>query len=120
MTSTFVGEGIEPVGTSFAVTSMAAGRPGLPEEFSWNKETFAVRDVVEQWTETGPCRHGSGERYVRKHWFRIRTTDAREMKIYFERQARSPNGSRWRLFSVQAATTSQPDQPPVSEVNSPL
>ena len=25
----------------------------------------------------------------RKHWFRIRTTDGGEMKVYFERQGRS-------------------------------
>jgi hypothetical protein len=45
-------------------------------------------------------RHGSGERYVRKHWYRVKTTEGPEMKIYFERQRRSSGGSRWRLYAV--------------------
>jgi hypothetical protein len=59
-----------------------------------------VQQVLEEWKEAGDCRHGSGERYVRKHWFRIRTTEDLEMKIYFERQRRSSGGSRWRLYSL--------------------
>ncbi|NQU41698.1 hypothetical protein HQ520_00320 [bacterium] len=52
--------------------------------------------------EADACWSGSGERYVRKHWFRIRTTDGQEMKLYFERQARSAREAkkRWWLHSV--------------------
>ena len=28
--------------------------------------------MVDKWKTTGSCRHGSGEQYVRKHWFRVR------------------------------------------------
>ncbi len=97
---TFVGEGITPEDTSFSVSPMAEGKPGLPQKFSWRGKTFSVLEVLEEWKEAGNCHHGSGERYVRKHWFRVRTTDDLEMKIYFERQKRSSGGSRWRLYSL--------------------
>ena len=101
MNETFIGEAIEPEDMSFSVSSMAMGKPGLPQAFSWKGGSFSILEVLEEWKEAGDCRHGSGERYVRKHWFRIRTTDQREMRIYFERQGRSSGGSRWRLYSIR-------------------
>jgi Family of unknown function (DUF6504) len=104
---TFVGERITPEDASFSLSPMAAGKPGLPSKFSWKGKSFSVLEVLEEWKECGDCRHGSGERYVRKHWFRVRTTDDLEMKIYFERQARSSGGSRWRLYSLRSLAPSQ-------------
>lgn len=101
MKATFVGEPIVPEDASFFAASMSTGAPGFPGNFRWNGRRFSVLEVLEAWKETGPCHHGSGERYVRKHWFRVRTTEELEMKIYFERQARSSGGSRWRLYSVR-------------------
>lgn len=97
----FVGEGIIPVDRSFSVSAMATGTPGLPLSFSWRGRRFAILEVLEAWKDCGDCRHGSGERYVRKHWFRVRTTEAQEMRIYFERQGRTSGGSRWRLYSIR-------------------
>jgi hypothetical protein len=108
MKETFVGEGISPEELSFSLSPMAEGKPGLPQKFSWQGKSFTVLEVMEEWKEAGDCRHGSGERYVRKHWFRVRTTDDLEMKIYFERQGRSSGGSRWRLYSVRSLAPSQP------------
>lgn len=96
---TFVGAAILPEGSSFSASPMAAGKPGLPRRFSCQGRGYAVAEVLEEWKEAGDCRHGSGERYVRKHWFRVRTTDGLELRLYFERQARSSGGSRWRLYS---------------------
>lgn len=100
MTETFIGEPICAEDMSFSVSPMAMGKPGLPRTFSWKGRRFAVLEVLEEWKESGNCRHGSGERYVRKHWFRVRTTERLEMRIYFERQGRSSGGSRWRLYSI--------------------
>jgi hypothetical protein len=108
MKETFIGEAITPVDLSFSVSSMAMGKPGLPRKFSWKGRSFSVIEVLEEWKETGACRHGSGERYVRKHWFRVRTTDDLEMRIYFERQGRSSGGSRWRLYSIRSPEPSAP------------
>jgi phosphoribosylglycinamide formyltransferase-1 len=102
MKETFVGEGITPEDASFSTSAMAMGKPGLPQKSSWKGKSFSVLEVLEEWKEAGDCRHGSGERYVRKHWFRVRTSDELEMKIYFERQGRSSGGSRWRLSSLRS------------------
>ncbi len=96
----FVGEGITPEDTSFSVSPTAEGKPGLPQKFRWRGKSFSILEVLEEWKEAGDCHHGSGERYLRKHWFRVRTTGDLEMKIYFERQKRSSGGSRWRLYSL--------------------
>ena len=101
MSTTFVSEPIIPEDASFSVSSMAGGAPGLPASFSWRKRSIPVLEVREAWKQSGACRHGSGERYVRKHWFRIRTTEDREMTIYFERQAQSRSRARWRLYSFE-------------------
>jgi hypothetical protein len=101
MIDAFVGESITPEDLSFSASQMAMGKPGLPRSFAWKRGNFSILEVLEEWKECGDCRHGSGERYVRKHWFRVRTTDNLEMRIYFERQARSSGGSRWRLYSIR-------------------
>ena len=61
-----------------------------------------ITGVLKTWRETGPCHHGSGEQYVRKHWFAVATDAGLTMNIYFERQARSAKKkSRWWLFSTE-------------------
>ena len=107
MPSRFVSESIRPVPGSMAPRPGVAGEPCLPDAFTWGDKTFAIRDVLERWKETGPCTHGSGESYVRKHWFRVATADGREMKIYFERRPRSARDRtrRWWLHSLQANDT---------------
>lgn len=108
MKETLISEPITPVNMSFSVAPMAIGEPGLPQEFSWRRDQFKVIETIEKWKELGNCRHGSGERYLRKHWYRIRTDSNVEMKIYFERQSRSRAKSRWRLYSL---TEMDPETP---------
>jgi len=106
MKKQFVGERIDPVAEAMDTRRMARGEPGLPRRFRWRGEEHEVAQVLEQWRETGPCRSGSDEQYVRKHWYRVRTTAGAEMKIYFERQGRSSRERkvRWWLHTL---TTSQ-------------
>ena len=81
---------------------MGIGEPGLPRQFRWGRKTIGIVKVLRTWRETGPCRHGSGERYARKHWFEVVTDTGDTMRIYFERQARSGQiKNRWRLFTVE-------------------
>lgn len=98
----FIGETITPQATAYDSASMTLGEPGVPTGFRWRKKNYTVLEVLEKWKEHGNCSHGSGERYLRKHWYRIRTSDGSEMKIYFQRQAKSKaqNKARWRLFSM--------------------
>lgn len=100
----FVGEPVTPEVDSCDTSAMAIGEPGVPRRFRWREETVAVTTVLRSWRQTGRCRHGSPEMYVRKHWFEIVDSRGRRMKIYFERQARrGQKGSRWWLFSVGAS-----------------
>jgi len=74
----------------------------MPAGFTWRGREYAVDQVLESWKETDPCRHKSGEMYLRKHWYRIRISDGREMKIYLERQPRkgSRGEDRWWLVTI--------------------
>jgi hypothetical protein len=102
MAEQFVSEAIQPATGTFDTGGMTRGEPGLPQQFLWRDRTYAVAEVLEVWKEQGPCRNGSGEMYLRKHWYRIRTAQGPEMTIYFERQARSKRESRkrWWLYTV--------------------
>jgi hypothetical protein len=97
----FISEVIRPVGTTFDTSRMAVGEPGLPREFKWRERTIKIAAVLRTWRETGKCRHGSPELYVRKHWFEVATTSNTTMKIYFDRQPRKKQISdRWWLFTI--------------------
>lgn len=100
--STFVSEPITPVFDEATGNSVGIGEPIVPSGFLWREQEYRVESVLETWKESGPCKSGSSERYLRKHWYRIRMTDGQEMQIYFERQARSSKQRkrRWWLFSV--------------------
>lgn len=104
MAERFIGEDIKPVATTFDTARMAAGEPGLPQEFLWRGRTVEIEAVLRTWHETGKCDHGSPEQYVRKHWYEVVTTDGETMKIYFERHPRrGQKGARWRLFSMSVS-----------------
>lgn len=99
-TEQFIGAALKPVAGTFDTAGMAAGGPGLPRQFQWGRQTVHVDRVLKTWRETGPCHHGSGERYVRKHWFQVLTDSGATLTIYFERQARAGSRSRWWLYTI--------------------
>jgi hypothetical protein len=108
MAEDFIGEAIEPVAATFDTSRMADGGPGLPREFRWRSEVVQIARVLSSWRETGPCRNGSEELYVRKHWFEVQTQSGATMRIYFDRQPRSRSAKksdRWWLFSVVTPST---------------
>lgn len=92
------GDDPAPVANEF----QAVGEPLLPQRFDWRGEELVIAEVIERWKEYSHPGVTMPERYLRKHWYRIRTKAGREMKIYFERQARSKAGAkqRWWLYSV--------------------
>jgi Family of unknown function (DUF6504) len=101
MDGQLISERLTPVTTEVNAHRAGIGAPLLPMKFIWRGCEHAVGEVLETWKETGSCTHGSGERYVRKHWFRIRTARGDEMKIYFERKPRSARQAkqRWWLYT---------------------
>ena len=102
MSEEFISEPIEPVAGTFDTAAMTRGEPGLPGRFKWRDKEYAVAGVLEVWKETGPCRSGGPERYLRKHWYKIKIEDGSEMTVYFERQPRSKcrNKVRWWLYTI--------------------
>jgi phosphoribosylglycinamide formyltransferase-1 len=103
MAARFVSEPIDPAG-GFDAARMSFGEPGLPEKFRWRGREFSVGAVLEQWKDYGDCRHGSGERYVRRHFFRVRAAAGEVLTVYFQRsfgRASARVKSRWWLYSVE-------------------
>ncbi len=116
-----VSEPITPARGSFDTAAMARGEPGLPARFTWRDVAYVVTDVIEQW-KSSEAEGGSGELYLRRHWFKVRVTAvlgaaegpkqaaigpaSRVMTLYCLRQPpRGRTGSaarrRWWLYSVQ-------------------
>ena len=97
----FISESIQPLTATSLTGRMAIGEPGMPQAFLWRGKTFRIKEVLRMWRKTGACRHGSAERYVRKHFYRVVTEAGEQMTLYFMRQPLrgKPNASRWVLFS---------------------
>ena len=102
MKEEFVSEPIRPVAGSADSATMVRGEPGFPKRFIWRDTEYLLDEILETWKQSGPCKSGSDEKYLRKHWFRIRTVDGWQMTIYFERQPRSKRQAknRWWLYTV--------------------
>jgi hypothetical protein len=103
MDDEFISEPIKPVVGTFDMAGMTRGEPGLPGRFLWRGKEYAVTEVLDVWKEEGPCRSGSTEMYLRKHWYKIMTADGLMMTLYFERQGRSKsqNKTRWWLYTIE-------------------
>ena len=102
MREELISEEIEPVAGSFDAAPLAAGEVGIPERFSWRREEHVVAEVLETWKQLSPRYSPDEDRYLRRHWFRIRTSAGLEMKLYFERQGRpgSRGKSRWFIYTL--------------------
>lgn len=101
MTERFISEPITPRPGTFDRNAMARGEPGLPTGFTWRGESYTIAQVQTVWTTSSP-EGGSGEMYLRRHWWQVLTTSGEVMKIYCQRQAKSRNAkARWFLYTVE-------------------
>jgi len=103
-----VSEALEPVFDGEAPeTPIVAGEPVVPGAFWWRGALYPVVRILQAGRELGPCTHGSGEMYLRRHWYRIVSAEGLVMRIYFERRPRSSGKvtRRWWLYSVSAPST---------------
>lgn len=83
-------------------TPVAAGEPLIPQALVWRGTTYPVLAVLEAGKSLGPCTHGSGERYVRKHWYCFATTGGLVLRVYFQRRPRAGGSTkRWWLYSIE-------------------
>lgn len=100
----FVSELLMPLAGTFDAGAMATGVPGLPSGFAWHGQTYAIVDRLETWKQSGPeIGRLDGERYLRRHYFRLRMSDGSIWTVYFVRH--TPRGgsakSRWYLYKVE-------------------
>ena len=96
----FISEPIDVEPGAIDPAAMAAGEPGVPLRFAWRGRTYEVAELLARSKVIGTDRtHGSGEQYVHGHRFHVRTTTGEEMKLVFDRQARSRR-SRWWIRSI--------------------
>jgi hypothetical protein len=100
MSTEFVSEPLTPVAGTIDPSGMARGEPGLPARFVWRGREVGVEEVLEAWKSTSEDR---GDVYVRRHWWRLRTSTGETWKVYFERQAQSKaqRKLRWWLHSLE-------------------
>lgn len=102
----FIGEALRPDSESFDPRAMAGGEPGLPDAVTWRGNTYRIVAVAEKWKTTSGCSHGSGEQYVRRHWYKVRTDPDLAMTLYCDRQATRGRrkAPRWWLYTISLAT----------------
>lgn len=99
----FVSEPIRPVGAARDTASMARGEPGLPSGFAWRGREYHVVRIEERWKASGTeGGRADGERYLRRHYYRLHVSDGSHWVVYFVRQARAGTGrQRWFLYSIE-------------------
>ncbi len=97
---TLLSEPIQPAPESPILVAPTVGEPLLPSRFRRGKLIITFTALLEKWKESGPCQSGSGERYVRRHGYRLRDSDGAIYRVYFERQAGGRSRrARWRIYS---------------------
>lgn len=96
----FISEPIVPAAGTFDTHAIARGEPGLPTRFTWRGDEYTMAEVMAVWKTSAP--EASGEVYLRRHWWEVRTTSGHIMKIYFERQKNRKHAKdRWFLYTVR-------------------
>ena len=102
MKESLISEAIEPLLAEEADHPFRAGEPILPSRFRWRGTEYRIAGILRTWKEYSPGTRQMPDRYLRKHWFHVRTDDGSEMKLYFERSVRSKGTerARWWLFTV--------------------
>jgi len=105
----FICEEMTPLPGSGDAAMASHGEPGLPGRFTWRGEAFEIVGLIEAWKTDGPCRHGSDERYLRRHWYRVQVRPHRVLTIYCDRQAKNRRRpkSRWWVYSAEPGRETQ-------------
>lgn len=99
----FVSEPVTPDPGTFDTGAMAAGQAGLPTGFTWRGRHYAVRQLLEDWKQSESSGRTGGQRYYRKHYFRVRTADGATLTLYAVRQVKPGESGRrrWWLYTIE-------------------
>jgi phosphoribosylglycinamide formyltransferase-1 len=93
-------EAIQPHPGSFDTTAMARGEPGVPRRFDWRGRTYEVAEVLGTGREIENASGTTGDSYVRRHVFRVRTTSG-EILVLAGARAKNAGPARWLLRSIE-------------------
>lgn len=99
-----VSESITPDRTAFDSAAMARGEMGAPRGFTWRGRHYTVAAVLETRKQSEAWNHApGGERYLRRHCFRIRVDSGEIMNIYGVRHVKRGESARkrWWLYSIE-------------------
>ncbi len=123
MTDEFISEAIRPVRGRGVAAGTPAGEPVLPGVFLWRGEEYRLLGVLKKWKTSGPCTHGSGERYLRRHYYEVLAAPASavedapepgvpegamKMTLYCDRRPRGGAAARkrWFVYTIAPADDS--------------
>lgn len=100
----FISEPIKPDRATADADAMARGLAGLPDGFTWRDRHYEITEVLDNWKKSeAEGGKANGERYYRKHYYRVRTACGAEMTIYFVRRVKlgESQKQRWWLYSMR-------------------
>jgi hypothetical protein len=92
----------EAITGAFDAVAMGRGEPGLPQAFTWRGQSYRIAQVLDKRKESSR-EGGTGNLYLRRHYYRLRMSDGSTWTIYFTRQ-KPKSGSpkqRWFLYTVE-------------------
>ena len=101
----FVSESITPDEGTFDRRPMGRAEPGLPAGFIWRDKHFVIVDCLSRWKQSQAENHTRfGERYLRKHFYRVRTDTDEVMILYCQRHTKTGQNPkrRWWLYGIEA------------------
>ncbi|MEE8170741.1 MAG: DUF6504 family protein [Phycisphaerae bacterium] len=99
-----ISEPIVPDARTFDATAMARGEPGLPTGFTWRDRHYEIAELTRSWKASEAEGHKrGGERYYRKHFFRVRCRSGEIMTLYALRHMKRGENPRrrWWLYTIE-------------------
>lgn len=98
-----ISEAITPDPGTFDAAAMARGEPGLPTGFTWRGRHYAITERLASWKHSEAEDHARGERYYRKHYYRVRTDGGEVMTLYAVRHVKAGQNprKRWWLYTIE-------------------
>lgn len=105
MAAEFISEPIIPERGTADVSAMSTGLCGLPASFTWRERQYVIRRVLESWKRSEAEGHRpGGERYYRRHYYRVIVDTGEIMTIYAVRKLKPGESrkNRWQLYTVES------------------
>lgn len=99
----FISESVKPDAGTADTAAMSRGMPGLPAGFTWRDRHYEIRELLSAWKHSESETHRpGGERYYRKHFFKIRVETGEVMTLYALRHVKRGENprKRWWLHSI--------------------